>query len=89
MTRLTAFQRVKMAIERQLADEAIAEAKPESETVTAVYTGYNNGYQFRTNNGGVVRAEVLSTSEPEIGESYLLQKQAGSDVFIVKPKPRL
>lgn len=91
---LDAKQMSQIALEKLRNDNQIIESKPDSETVTARYVAFvttmtQRGYMFETNNGGMVFAEVLSTTEPEVGESYLLQRQAGSDVFIVKPKPRL
>ena len=86
---MNARQLSKMATAQQLSANTIAESKPDSEVMVARYVGYSNGYQFRTPNGGTVTVAVVSTQEPQIGESLILQREAGSDRVIAKPKPRL
>ena len=86
---LTPRQLARQATNRQLSINDMMESKPDSEVTSGQYLGYDGGYQFKTSNGGIIRVDVLSTQEPAIGESYLLEKDSTSDRMIVKPKPRL
>jgi hypothetical protein len=84
----TARSKARIALTQSINQAVAAEAKTDSANTIGRYTGYTNGqHTFTSINGGTLYAQVLSTSEPVIGESYLLQKMG--DVVTVKPRPRL
>ena len=78
-----------MALGNQVNLAVATESVKPSSILSGRYTGYDGGYLFAVSGGGTVRAEVLSTSEPIAGETYLLHRDSNSDRIVVKPRPRL